>query len=212
MGFFDKISDTITETGQDIKRMANQSSAKSQLNSELRRTEKELEALVYQIGYELISKAPDTCKEHCPEAYTRLVNAREAAKNLRNQIALTEVEIVCPGCGRVVKGAQPFCTYCGFALPEPNFNAMNMDYTLSGLQPLNMNQQAGPACPTCGAPLKEGAAFCINCGTPVTAPQPQAPAEAKPAEAAPAEGETCKNCGAPLQPEDAFCTNCGTPK
>ena len=201
MGFLDRISESISETGQDIKRKADQSSAKSQLNSELRKKEKELETLVYQVGYELVSNAPDVCRERCPEAYSRLLAAREEAKNLRNQLALTEVEIICPGCGRTVKGAAPFCTYCGSRLPEPQLN-MNAEFAMPGADPVVKNT-SGEVCSNCGAPLKAGAAFCVKCGTPVTQ-QASAPAPAAEASA------VCKNCGAELMPDDMFCTNCGT--
>lgn len=214
MGFLDRISETISETGQDIKRKADQSSAKSQMNSELRRREKELEGLVYQIGFEMVSNHPEVCGEKCPELYNQLVNTREAAKDLRNRIALTEVEILCPGCGRVVKGAAPFCTYCGTRLPEPNLDP-NAEYAIPGGTPVIQNQ-SGEICPTCGAPLKVGAAFCVNCGTPVAQQAPAAAPVAAPAEAQPEpqmqQGtRTCKTCGAELDADDVFCTNCGTP-
>ncbi|MBR0308409.1 MAG: zinc ribbon domain-containing protein [Mogibacterium sp.] len=163
MGFLDNLSNTIAETGQGIRDMADRSSAKSLLQGELRRKEKELEALVYQMGLQMVSNEPEVCQEKCPELYSQLINARETAKELRNQIALLEVEIICPGCGRTIKGAQQFCTYCGSILPEPNLN-MNRDYTLTGLQ---MPNQAGAVCAKCGSPLRPGAAFCVNCGEPV---------------------------------------------
>ncbi len=45
-------------------------------------------------------------------------------------------------------------------------------------------QNAGPVCPNCGTPLREGAAFCTGCGQPVAAPQAPV-AEAAPAQEAP---------------------------
>ena len=53
-------------------------------------------------------------------------------------------------------------------------------------------------CKSCGEPLC-GRAFCVNCGTPASAPAP-APAE-----------DTCKNCGSALNGK-AFCVVCGTSK
>ncbi len=54
---------------------------------------------------------------------------------------------------------------------------------------------AATACPGCGAPTVEGAAFCHQCGHPLGASAPAAPAEAAPAapsafDAPPAEGPT----------------------
>lgn len=143
MGIFDKIGDSIVETGQEIRKMADQNS----LQNELRKTNKELESLVYQIGLELISNEPELCAQKCPESYSQLVDAREQARILRNQISLMNVMITCPGCGRMIKGATQFCVYCGSKLPDPGM------------------EQA--VCAGCGAPLKQGASFCTNCGRPV---------------------------------------------
>ena len=222
MGFLDKITDSIAETGQEIKRVAGQTSAKSQMHSDLKKREKDMEALVYQIGLQMVSNHPEICEEKYPDLYKNLVDTREAAKQLRNQLALAEVEVVCPGCGRTIKGVTKFCTYCGTTMPEPNLNP-EADYSLPNNKPIAANPN-GPKCVKCGAALKPGAAFCINCGTPVEeaapTPTPVAAAELSPMEAAPAEEAavisaeataTCSNCGAEIFEGDAFCTNCGTP-
>lgn len=52
---------------------------------------------------------------------------------------------------------------------------------------------AALACAACGAPLRDGAAFCINCGVKVKTA------------AAPA----CESCGVPLRDGAVFCINCG---
>lgn len=50
-------------------------------------------------------------------------------------------------------------------------------------------------CTNCGAPLRDGTAFCTNCGSKVT----------------PVSGTPCSVCGAIVPDGMAFCTNCGTP-
>ncbi len=49
----------------------------------------------------------------------------------------------------------------------------------------------GSACPSCGAPMKPGDAFCRKCGTRAVL-------------------TNCPNCGASLLADDAFCRKCGT--
>lgn len=51
-----------------------------------------------------------------------------------------------------------------------------------------------PCCVTCGQPLKEGAAFCIHCGTRV--------------DAVPMK-RFCTQCGKEASPTSRFCTGCG---
>lgn len=58
-------------------------------------------------------------------------------------------------------------------------------------------------CPTCGAPVHQGDAFCSGCGiavviAPVQAAEPVAPA-----------GPTCNHCGEPINEGDLFCMACG---
>lgn len=210
MGFLDRISESIAETGQGLKNMADQSSAKGQMNSDLRKKEKELENLVYQIGFQMVSNEPDLCKEKCGDLYEQLLSTREAAKSLRDQLALTNLERPCPGCGRIVKGPVLFCTHCGNKMPEVNMDT-STDFSLPNKNPVVQNP-SGETCSSCGAPLKEGAGFCVNCGTPVPGAQTQTDADAleQAVERAPVVG-TCKNCGAELEADDAFCTSCGTP-
>ena len=211
MGFLDKITDSIAETGQEIKRVAGQTSAKSQMHSDLKKREKDMEALVYQIGLQMVSNHPEICEEKYPDIYKNLIDTREAARLLRNQIALTEVEIMCPGCGRTIKGATKFCTYCGTTLPEPNLNP-DAEYAIPNNKPLAAAPAAG-TCTKCGAPLKPGAAFCVNCGEPLGAApaEPQPAVQAAPEPVAAAVTAVCPSCGAELYEGDAFCTNCGTP-
>lgn len=218
MGILDRISESISETGQEIKRKADQSSAKGQISSELKRKEKELEALIYQIGLSMVSNEPDYCKEKCGELYDQLISTRESAKSLRDQLALSDMQRVCSGCGRVVKGAVKFCTFCGTKMPDIDMNAMPQ-YELPNNKTVIKNQ-SGELCRKCGAPLKVGAAFCVNCGTPVpvaaSEPVYEAVQEASGdsltgIEAIGAAVTVCQNCGAQLEPGDAFCTNCGKP-
>lgn len=164
MGFFDKLSESLSETGQGIKKMADDTSAKSQMNSELKKKEKELEALVYQVGLVMVSNEPEICSQKCGDLYAQIVSAREAAKDIRNRLMLLDAEIVCPGCGKTIKGVTEFCANCGTKLPDPNMD-MNASYDLPTRKAV-VNEAAG-TCSNCGAPLKPGAAFCTNCGTPV---------------------------------------------
>ncbi len=70
-------------------------------------------------------------------------------------------------------------------------------------------------CPNCGTENIAGAAFCDNCGEPLSdiAPEtPPAPATSQPTPPPTAAEPTeiiCPSCGASNQPGDNFCTNCG---
>lgn len=64
-------------------------------------------------------------------------------------------------------------------------------------------------CPTCSTEAPPGAAFCDNCGTPLSA-APAAPQQPPAAPVAQSGGETnCPNCNASVMPGEAFCGECG---
>ncbi len=56
-------------------------------------------------------------------------------------------------------------------------------------------------CPSCGAEMAMGAAFCTACG--IKLEQSDSPAQTS-------EGPVCPNCGKPVVPDDLFCNHCGT--
>lgn len=69
--------------------------------------------------------------------------------------------------------------------------------TQARLETLESSQDAGRiACPACGASNAHGAAFCVNCGTPLPKAEPKA---------------ACGSCGAQVPEGSKFCTRCGTP-
>lgn len=53
-------------------------------------------------------------------------------------------------------------------------------------------------CPSCGAEIPAGSAFCSSCGAKVVKPEP-----------APREGKFCPQCHASVGENDLFCMSCG---
>ena len=73
-------------------------------------------------------------------------------------------------------------------------------------------------CPSCGAPCNAGDTFCINCGTPLSAPAPAQASGMFSGDHTVLVGgpnvvsapTTCPVCGQPVMPNSDFCTSCGT--
>lgn len=100
----------------------------------------------------------------------------------------------CTSCGYDVTGKK-FCPECGTPV-QPASGAEN--------QPASTN-----TCPRCNGIVKAGAAFCMHCGSSLTAQT--AVATATPIPSVPSQPLTrsCIACHTEVPMEMAFCTNCG---
>jgi hypothetical protein len=150
---------------------------------------------------------------------------------------LTDEAAHCPQCQSPVAPGKKFCTTCGFRLipadpppppiipeapaPMPEISLTTPPAALpetpapDPTPPDLTNEQ----CPTCGAELVEGAAFCIGCGQPLgsTPPLPVEPLPSPPpmpgSFAPPPVGpiaKYCQNCGKGVTEETAVCSECGS--
>ena len=95
-----------------------------------------------------------------------------------------------------------------------NFGISGQTYPAQAERQQENAAESVTKCPGCGKPYKEGARFCLECGTPLAAACPKCNAALEHgAKFCPACGEklqkTC-GCGAEIQQGAAFCANCGT--
>ncbi len=112
----------------------------------------------------------------------------------------------CPACHAQNEEGAAFCDNCGAQLPQPGVapQAPQMPaaapvspampqpvmpapaYPAPGPQPTGVGYAPAPAaggvCATCGTPLTPGAAYCDNCGAPVSQQQPTQPPFQQPAQ------------------------------
>ncbi|NTU84445.1 MAG: zinc-ribbon domain-containing protein, partial [Chloroflexales bacterium] len=131
----------------------------------------------------------------------------------------------CPTCGAQNDPGNRFCDQCGTRLGGDSPSAAPATPATPAAASSDQPTVAAPVCPSCGATVLPGEAFCDSCGADLlTLMQGQgapAAAVAPPASAAPSEAPTivvtpapaaegmCKACGAPLLPGERFCDNCG---
>jgi hypothetical protein len=92
----------------------------------------------------------------------------------------------CTSCGADVTGKK-FCPECGTPA-QP------------AVSPTSSSQPASSSsCPRCSGEVKPGAAFCMHCGSVLSAPAMVAQPSTRP----------CPACRTEVPVESAFCTNCG---
>ena len=107
---------------------------------------------------------------------------------------------ICPFCKTPITEADALvvCPACGIPHHEGCWNENGGCTTFGCSQQNYQPQHTNPTdvCTNCGAPLGDGQAFCVKCGTPKAA----APAPAK---------AFCSKCGNELQNGQGFCPRCG---
>ena len=83
----------------------------------------------------------------------------------------------CPQCGAAVPQGRSVCPVCGKpagmigagVLPPQTLPPVAID-AIKPAPPVPQAAPGEPACPMCGAAVREGAPFCPECGTPLPKP------------------------------------------
>ena len=174
---------------------------------------------------------PET-EQQTPAAVT--ADPADTTPSPRDEAASVHAE-VCVACGAGLESGAAFCTECGHRTDQPAppprdeapsaspdvAESASPDHEASPGEAIGDSQEesqpqddsaAIARCPSCGAQLEDGAAYCTECG----ARMPAAPAlgdqladaSPPPATDATAAG-TCASCGAVLAGTATFCTACG---
>src|SRR5713226_2631488 len=107
----------------------------------------------------------------------------------------------CTSCGVDVTGKN-LCPECGTPVPSP------------ATQVATAQPASSSTCPRCNGEVKPGAAFCMNCGSSLSAQaQPAVQTAASVASMAPAVSQPltrpCPSCHTEIPVGTTFCTNCG---
>ncbi|MBQ9067979.1 MAG: zinc ribbon domain-containing protein [Eggerthellaceae bacterium] len=214
MGFVEDIQAGINRGTESAQRAARSAKLKMEA-SELMRQRKDLAAQLGASLFDMVKEMPE-----CRAGRESLFDAIEAIDMKRAGInaeleALTAeaaasqqsaVVYQCPRCGSNVLSTDHFCTGCGCPIEEvvaayEKLQAATMQNDSNGAP------SGGIVCANCKAILKEGDAYCVECGAPVVT------AEDGPSSTAASEvdqpNNACPACGGILMDDDEYCMNCG---
>ena len=157
MGFFDGLE----------QKMKNASEV-SNLNGQIRETEKQIEKCYYDLGKLYFEKFGESPAKETEDICKAISSGIEKIDDLKKQVVVAKGLKLCPNCGAECPIDVPFCSSCGSKLPMPEPVA---------------KEDAVCFCSSCGNKLDADAAFCPSCGTAVgsTAPAVEEPVIEEPA-------------------------------
>lgn len=85
-GFFDKLSDTINNTANNISDKAKEFSEVSSLNGQIRSQEKQMESAYLEIGKKYYEAHKDAAEDIYLEQIRKITEAKEKAERLRADV------------------------------------------------------------------------------------------------------------------------------
>lgn len=174
MGFLDNITESINRGTEAIGR----GTKSAQLKLRLGELVKERQKLAAQLGAGLYDKLKDDAamREGLEQLFDGIAAIDSQRDDIQSQIDILEaqgaasaaaaVTYKCPDCGASVGAADLFCSGCGKPIAEVRAAAEAQESAMSESSgnPAHFPAADGPMCLSCGAPLKEGDAFCMSCG------------------------------------------------
>ena len=160
MGFLDEMQASLDRTASDANRALQVNRIKSQMNDALKRRQQlagQLGASLYEATKDGIA-AIDNERAQLQAQIDELERQAQAA-------AYASAFIDCPFCHNRLQQSVMFCSGCGKSMAEIQAELARQ----AQAAPVPVEAQVAPAdgaatCPSCGAPIQAGHAFCMNCG------------------------------------------------
>ena len=173
MGFLDEMQASLDRTAADAGRALQVNKLKSQMSDALKRRQQ----LAGQLGASLYeaTKGNTELRQGREELYDGIAAIDMERAQLQAQVdelerqaqaaAYAAAYVDCPFCHNRLQQSVMFCSGCGKSMAEIQAELARQAQAV----PVPVEAQVAPAdgaatCPSCGAPIQAGHAFCMNCG------------------------------------------------
>lgn len=151
MGFFDNLSNSISQGATKATEKAKEIAEVTKLQSSINSENKVIDAAYSELGKAFFEQFKDDVVAKFPEIAEKVDTALANIEAAKKAIIAAKGSQVCPQCGKEVAKDTKFCPACGAQMPVVE-------------APVEEAAPAGVKCPACGAELPEGTAFCTKCG------------------------------------------------
>lgn len=225
MTILNKLDKKLTQVGSSVVYKTQSMTENMRVKNEIDEEKRKIKHLYAEIGRKF---ACTLTAENIPEEYRQIydmvTDSEQKIIKIRTQITaqgVAHAKIRCPVCHAQIPADSVFCNSCGANMTQAAARGQEISAQFPAFQ-TPREDNCRNTCTNCGAPLKDGQIFCINCGSKVgTSPLSEAQhvdasdkTEIITPEPVQAEMEEslskCPSCGAELGDGQVFCINCGT--
>lgn len=161
MGFFDKLTENIANTGKDVMDKAKELAKVTELNGKISSQESLLDGVFKEIGKMIYDNKDNWASLDLSEIIGKVDAAKDEIARIQAEIRQVKGIKLCEQCKEEISADVAFCPKCGAKAPV-------VEVPVEEAPVEEAPVEAAPAtCKNCGNTLEEGAAFCTGCGTKV---------------------------------------------
>lgn len=118
MDFFQKLGNTLSNTGKDIAKKTKDMSDISRLNHEITKQQEAIDRLYAQIGKLYFEKYSNSDYSDLKELCNSINEANTKIEEFKEEIVQIKGITKCPKCNSEISNSATFCGSCGYKLKE----------------------------------------------------------------------------------------------
>lgn len=122
MDFFQKLGNTLSNTGKDIAKKTKDMSDISRLNHEITKQQEQIDRTYSEIGKLYFQNYSTVDYPELKELCDSIKEANQKIEDLKAEITQIKGIINCPKCNSEVSTSAMFCANCGYKLKEETAN------------------------------------------------------------------------------------------
>ena len=141
MDFFQRLGNTLSNTGKDIAEKTKKMSDTSKLNHEITKQQEAINRTYSQIGKLYFENYADLDYPDLKELCDSIKEANNKIEEYKQQIIQIKGLTNCPNCNKEVATSAAFCASCGYKLKEEEPSSDNTETTSENTEQNNTENQ-----------------------------------------------------------------------
>lgn len=141
MDFFQRLGNTLSNTGKDIAEKTKKMSDTSKLNHEITKQQEAINRTYSQIGKLYFENYADLDYPDLKELCDSIKEANNKIEEYKQQIIQIKGLTNCPSCNKEVPTSAAFCASCGYKLKEEEPASDNTETTSENTEQNNTENQ-----------------------------------------------------------------------